>query len=200
MSLLKSAWEIALERTEGIQADPEKIKKDSVLKEGRRLAGAFLLGNEPEEQTVDQAYHACDPQDKNLMREGIATTVLLNIALPQSPDYFERFDRMIQLVTLIAEKNDGSAQLFDQIRNFLEQYLSSRDSLMERMKQQYQSTFDKKQEQLMQKYGKGINISIEQDPEYIQLIQRGYAQLSAQYQQVLDQAKDQLKELWSLNL
>jgi hypothetical protein len=58
--------------------------------------------------------------------------------------------------------------------------------------------FAEKQERIAQKYGKGINASIEQDPEYLQLVQRGYTQLSAQYQQVLDQAKNNLKQMWGL--
>jgi hypothetical protein len=39
---------------------------------------------------------------------------------------------------------------------------------------------------------------MDQDPEFIQLLQKSYNQLSSQYQQVLDQAKDQLRQDWEL--
>jgi len=51
----------------------------------------------------------------------------------------------------------------------------------------------------MQKYGKGINSAIEQDPEYIKLVQKGYAQITAQYQQALSDAKEQLMQMWELS-
>ncbi|MHC1691414.1 MAG: DUF6657 family protein [Sphaerochaetaceae bacterium] len=198
MALLKSAWEIVMDRTENIQADPEKIHKEDLRKDGRRLAGSYLLGVDGNEQEVQRTYAACAPQDKPLMREGIATTIILNIALPQDAEYTARFERMLSLSTLISGDSEGPMQMLGQIRQFFDQYLGARDSLMERMKQQYQGVFAEKQERIAQKYGKGINASIEQDPEYLQLVQRGYTQLSTQYQQVLDQAKNNLKQMWGL--
>ena len=50
----------------------------------------------------------------------------------------------------------------------------------------------------MQQYGKASNLPLDQDPEFIQLLQKSYNQLSSQYQQVLDQAKGQLKAAWGL--
>jgi allophanate hydrolase subunit 2 len=91
-----------------------------------------------------------------------------------------------------------SEQLLDQIAQFMGKYLDARDSLLERAKQQYQPMFEQKQEQMMQKYGRAVNMSVEQDPEFIQFLQKHYNQLSKQYQQVLDQAKDQLKQIWHI--
>jgi len=198
MSLLKSAWEIALERTENIQADPEKIKKEAALNDGRRLAGAFLISDSPNPEPIENAYSSCDAANKPIMREGIARTILLNIALPQTTDFGMRFDRLLYLAQLIEEGDPNPLQLLSQIKQFLQKYLDARDSLAERMKQQYQSMFDEKQERMIQKYGKGINSAIEQDPEYLKLVQKGYAQISAQYQQALSDAKEQLKQMWGV--
>lgn len=199
MSLLKSAWEIALERTENIQADPEKIKKEAVLNDGRRLAGAFLTADTPDSQPIEKAYGSCDSTSQPIMREGIALTILLNIALPQATDFEARFDRLLYLAQLIEEDDPNPLQMLGQIKQFLQKFLAARDSLADRMKQQYQGMFDEKQERLMQKYGKGINSAIEQDPEYLKLVQKGYAQITAQYQQALSDAKEQLKQMWGLS-
>lgn len=78
-------------------------------------------------------------------------------------------------------------------------YLQARDSLLERAKQQYKPVYQQKKERLMQKYGRGVSLPpLEQDPEFLQLVQNSYAQLTSQYQQVLDQAKEQLKQQWNL--
>ncbi len=198
MSLLKSAWEIALERTEEIKADPEKIRNEALLNEGRRLAGSYLFADDPEEIPIDASYASCELDKKEMMREGIAITILLNIALPQTEDYLPRFDRIYHLAELIGEETPEATKMLGQIKMFLQKFISAKAGLVERMKQQYQGVFEEKQERLMQKYGKGINVSMEQDPEYLQMVQKGYAQLSAQYQQVLSDAKEQLKQMWGI--
>ena len=198
MSLLKSAWEIALERTEEIKADPEKIRNEALLNDGRRLAGSYLFADDPEEIPIEETYAACEPDKKEMMREGIAITILLNIALPQTEDYMARFDRIHHLAELIGKESPEATKMLGQIKMFFQKYTSAKEGLIERVKQQYQGIFEEKQERLMQKYGKGINVSMEQDPEYIQMIQKGYAQISAQYQQVLSEAKEQLKQMWGI--
>ena len=55
MALLKSAWEIALEKTEGIEADPEKITRDLRINEGKRLAGTYLTEIESEGKELQAA-------------------------------------------------------------------------------------------------------------------------------------------------
>ena len=58
--------------------------------------------------------------------------------------------------------------------------------------------YEQKREQMMQKYGKAPSMSMDQDPEFVKMLQRNYTQLSNQYQEVLDQAKDQLKQVWGI--
>jgi len=197
MSLLKSAWEIAMEKTEGIQADPQKIKHDALVNDGRRLAGSYLLDIEADGSEVEKVFKNATGEDKKLLKQGMATTILLNVALPQSADYGERIKKMQWLAQLIDGKKSESSKLLDQIEQFMGKYMHARDTLLERAKQQYQMVFEEKQERMMQKYGKR-SASMEQDPEFIQLLQNSYSQLSSQYQQALDQIKNQLRGLWGL--
>lgn len=196
MSQIKSAWEIALEKTEDIQADPEKIRHDELVTQGRRLAGKYITSVKGDFSAVKKAYLNAPAQERNLLQQGIAMTILHNIALPQASDFEERIKRMKRLAELI----DGqSSQLITQIGQFMGKYLQARDSLLERAKQQYKPVYQQKKERLMQKYGRGVSLPpLEQDPEFLQLVQNSYAQLTSQYQQVLDQAKEQLKQQWNL--
>ena len=199
MSLLKSAWEIALEKTEGIEADPEKIRREDLMGEGRRLAGSYLTDIESDGSALQKAYAAAKEEDKPLLKQGIASTVLLNVALPQSPDFSDRLEKMHTIVTIIDGPDSDTAGLITQIGQFMEKYMDARQSLLERVKQQYQPVYEQKREQMMQKYGKVPNMSMEQDPEFAQMLQRNFTQLSQKYQEVLDQAKDQLKAVWNLD-
>jgi hypothetical protein len=77
-------------------------------------------------------------------------------------------------------------------------YMEAKESLLERAKAQYQPMFEQKQQQMMSQYGRSSYSSMEQDPEFIQFIQKNYNQLATQYQQTLDGAKEQLKTAWNL--
>lgn len=199
MALLKSAWEIALERTEGIEADPEKIKRDAAINEGRRLAGTYLSEIENDGAQLEKTYTDADPAERELLKRGLAATVVLNVALPQSDDYELRIAKMRHIAEVIDGKGSESVQLIAQISQFMGKYLQARDSLLERAKQQYEPMYADKKERMMQKYGKTTNLPLDQDPEFLQLLQKSYNQLSGQYQQVLDQAKSQLKAAWNLS-
>ncbi len=198
MALLKSAWEIALEKTESITADPEKNRIDTLRTEGRKLAGAYLTSDDPEDTTFDKTYRASKEDDRIHLRQGIASTILMNIALPQSEEYASRFEKILHMATLIDGKESSSLHLLEQINQFFSQYLTTKDKLVERVKQQFQQVFDQKQEMLTQKYGKGVEMAMERDPEFIQLLQKHYSQLTNQYQSVLDQARDQLRSEWGI--
>ena len=45
MGRIKSAWEIALEKTESIEVDENKIRHNADIDAIRRKAGAYLLGD-----------------------------------------------------------------------------------------------------------------------------------------------------------
>ena len=198
MSLLKSAWEIALEKTKEIKADPEKIRQDALINEGRRLAGTYLTELEADGSQITKALKKASPDDEELLKKGLAATVVLNVALPQNTAFEERVNKMKHMAQMIDGPDSESSKLLGQIGEFMDKYLQARDTLLERARQQYQPMFEEKKEQMMQKYGKSIGISMDQDPEFIQFLQKNYSQLSSQYQQVLNQARDQLKAAWGI--
>jgi hypothetical protein len=66
------------------------------------------------------------------------------------------------------------------------------------MKQQFQPMLEQKQTQMRKQYGQDFVLRPEQDPEFIKLLQQNLKQLSTQYQQALDDAKGQLRELFGL--
>ena len=45
MGKIKSAWEIALEKTEGITIDKDKFRHGEDVAKARRIAGSYLTGD-----------------------------------------------------------------------------------------------------------------------------------------------------------
>lgn len=198
MSLLKSAWEIALERTEDIEIDTQKIRKDMLIDEGRRMAGAYLSDIEALFSTLQSAVEKKSDEEKPLIKKGLAITVVANIALPQSDEYSTRVEKMQNIARLIDEGESEAVELLGQISTFMGKYLDSRDNLLERARAQYQPLFEQKQQQQSAQYGRATYSSMEQDPEFVQFLQKNYNQLSSQFQQTLDNAKAQLKQVWEI--
>lgn len=198
MSLLKSAWEIALERTEDIEIDTQKIRRDMLIDEGRRMAGAYLSDIEAQLSTLESSFKEKSDTEKPLITKGLAMTIIANIALPQSDDYMPRVEKMKDIATLIDIQEGEAVELIGQIGTFMGKYLDSRDNLLERARAQYKPLFEQKQQQQHAQYGRATYSSMEQDPEFVQFIQKNYSQLSTQFQQTLDNAKAQLKQVWEI--
>jgi hypothetical protein len=198
MALLKSAWEIALEKTANIEADPEKIREEMAFTDGRRLAGSYLTDLENDGKVIKNEYETASDEKKEILKKAFGTTILLNIALPQSEEYEQRIEKMIYIATIIDGEQGETTLLLDHVGQFMGKYLNARDSLLERAREQYEPHWQQKRERMMQQYGKADGVSLDQDPEFINLVQKSFAQLSEQYQQVLDEAKEQIKESWNL--
>lgn len=198
MALLKSAWEIALERTEGIEADSEKIRKELIITEGRKLAGTYLSELEDNSSQLEAAFLKAEGEERELLTLGLATTVLLNLSLPQSLEYEERMKRIERIVEIFENEESEAVALIGQVSQLMGKYLQARDSLLERAQQQYAPIYEEKRERMMQQYGRAPNTPLTQDPEFIQLLQRNFNQLSSQYQHSLDEVKESLKERWGI--
>ena len=195
MAIIKSAWELALEKTASLEADPVKIQRDLKIKEGRQLAANFLMDIDVSIEDTQKKYDAYAKEDKQTIREGMALTLLSNLALPRTPLFKDAFPNFLALGSIIAEGDEQITGLLSQIEEFFAQYLTNQEDLIERMKQQFGPHLEQKQAQMRQQYGPNFVLNPEQDPEFMKLLDKNLSQLDEQYNQILDQAKDQIKEL-----
>ena len=80
MGRIKSAWEIALERTENIEVDAEKIRHSANIEAIRKIAGAYLLSDEDTEESTREKLLQYGSDDK---REALGQTIINALSLPQ---------------------------------------------------------------------------------------------------------------------
>ena len=195
MAIIKSAWELALEKTASLEADPKKLQHDQNIREGRQIAATFLMDLDVSLEDTQKKYDAATEEEKDAIREGMALTLLSNLSLPRTPLFKEAFPQLIELGSVIAEGDEQITALLSQVEEFFTQYLTNQEDMIERMKQQFGPHLEQKQAQLRQQYGPNFVLRPEQDPEFMKLLDKNLAQLDEQYNQILDQAKDQMKEL-----
>ena len=193
MGKIKSAWEIALEKTEGITIDKEKMKYQSDVEKARKAAGSYMLADTADDEAFINNLKDIDPK---AVKEGLLMTVDANISLPESEEgNEERFRRIKTIIAIASDNNSNALALTDELIGFLNQYPLHRKDLVEKMKAQYKPILDEKSEKLSKQYGQDIHLTYENDKEFMEAASKNLERLENQYQQTVRNAKAQLKQM-----
>ena len=197
MGKIRSAWEIALERTEGIQLDKNKMKHKADVDNARRLAGRYMSEDEPiDEETLEKGLSSLDQE---AVKEALILTAEANLSLPQTENEDStRLEKAAKLVSLATGGNPQTTGLMNELIPFLGQYPLHRKDLMEKMKAQYKPMLDEKSEKLSRQYGTEVHLSFENDNEFMEAARANLERLEGQYQATLDNAKKQLRAIAGL--
>ncbi len=199
MAIIKSAWELALEKTEGLQIDSEKIKSELTIKEGRQIAAALLNDIDVTKEETAERYNAFSGEKKRLIKEGMALTLLSNLTLPRNSLFKDTFSKVLDLGLIIADGNEQVKEILGQLEGFFTQYLENQDDLIERLKTQFEPHLKQKEAQLRAQYGPNFTLRPEQDAEFMKILDQQLSKLDDQYTQILTQAKEQINELLGLS-
>lgn len=197
MARIRSALEIALEKTESVVGDPGKIRRSELEKTGKRLIGTFLFDIDADIETLKQQYGTLSDEDRPVVREQMVETILSNISLPQDELYVEALGRIKQAAEFLCEGKKDLNQLFIQTDQLYQQYIQSREQLLDMAKQQYEPHLKRKQEQLSRQMGRQVNIQAEQDPDFIKFLETNYKHLEDSFQGSLEEIKESLRKLIS---
>ena len=182
MARIKSAWEIALEKTQDIEIDEAKYRSDTLEREGMALAGGYLNNTDQKIDVVAAKFASYSNEDLPVVRRGMVGTILSNISLPSDDIYQMRFDRTSDLVNLVTKGDMQAMGLMQQIGDFLKQYIEAKTAFVDRMKVQIQ--------QAMENNPEGVNSA-----QYSQLISQNLKKMDAQYGEALENTKQSLKQL-----
>lgn len=182
MGRIKSAWEIALEKTQDIQVDQAKYLSDKLEKEGMALAGGYLNSTDQTPDVLAAKYAAYSDQDRQTVRKGVINTIFSNLNLPTDDMYQFRFGRTCELVSLVAQGDMQAVGLMQQIGSFFQQYIECKKDFVDRMQEQIK--------QAMQNNPENFNSA-----QYTQMIQQNLKKMDAQYSGALDNTKETLRQL-----
>ena len=182
MARIKSAWEIALEKTRDIEIDETKYRTDTLTKEGMALAGGYLNNTDQKLDVVAAKYASYGKEDLALVRSGMVSTILSNVSLPSDDIYQMRFERTCDLVNLVTGGDMQASGLMQQIGDFFKQYLEAKTAFVERMKAQIQ--------QAMESNPEGVNSA-----QYSQIISQNLKKMESQYSDALENTKETLRQI-----
>ena len=195
MTEIKSALEIALERTKDIKGDKETLMANDRRNVGKRLASKYLnpVG---EKSDPNEAFKSHSGEEARWVKEGFFQTLIANLSLPADDSYEEGLRNFEKGFLFVIKEKKQLNYLFQQLEQFFRQYLQTRDQVQDQLKQQYEPKLREKEKLLAKQMGGQIHLTPEADPEFIDILSKNLSRLEAQYYQALGQIKDELGRLF----
>lgn len=192
MGEIKSALELALERTAGVQGDKKSVEEYEHKQKGKRLLSQLT---ENPKLDIKKELHQYKGEQRKWVGDGFVEVALSNIALPTTEADLGRLEPIKNGLATALGKKAEIEYLFDQAHQLLTQYLENRQQLIEHVRNQFAQRIRQKEEEFARQYGSSVRLDPAQDPEFAGVLQQNMRQLQGQYQQVLDQLREEVRRL-----
>ena len=184
---IKSTLEIVLEKVEKLgKASKEELRREELIKEGRRLAAKFL--NEKDFSLL-KALATIKPEDKPLILRGMVDTLVRNIVFPRDEHAIAEIERALLGLEQVFAAFPQVKQLTAEIKKLLHLFYQQQKQIYEQFKQQFKAQFSEVEEALKEQYGEQIKVDIEMQPKFQEEWRKIKGQLEEQYRQQLDYLK-----------
>ncbi len=193
MGEIKSALELALERTKDIKGDPEALARHEAKLEGKKLLARI---NEESDLNVRKAIKEFPKEKRDWVREGLFEVLLTSINLPTEEVDLQRLGPIESGLKGVIDDEHNVSYLMEQVRNLFKQYLDNRQQIIESLRSQYEGRVKEREQQMAQQYGRQMKLDVSSDPEYQKAVQQHLGQLKSQYEQVVTQVRDQLRSMF----
>ena len=187
MGRIKSALEIALERTESVKTDKASIGLYEAKQQGKRLANAFLA--DPSKSLEDELKkHPKDQQES--LKQGIFDVLIPQITLPNDAEDMQRIEAVGKgLRALISDGHFTTT--YKQLVQVLSRYLGETAHYEQAIRQQYAPRLRQKEEEISRRMGREVRLDPFQDPEFVAFYNQNLNALKANYQVAVDQVRDE---------
>jgi hypothetical protein len=192
MGRIKSALEIALERTESVKSDRGSIGQFEAKQKGKKLANDFLEGAV---KSLEEEINKFPKDEQANLKQGIFDILISQIGLPVVKDELKRIEAAGRgLHAIIGGKRFG--ETVKQLGQVLNQYINEAAQYEDAIKRQYAPKLRQKEEELSRRAGRAVKIDPFQDPEFVAFYNQNINALKANYQAAVDQVKQEAAGLF----
>jgi phosphoenolpyruvate-protein kinase (PTS system EI component) len=194
MGVIKSAFEIAMENSKGIEANKELVESNRFRDEGKKLVSKLLADAS---FNLKESLKGYEKRQGAWVREGLIQSLLANLVLPVDEFATRNPKRIGEAVTAMVADSKKITMIFGQLDNFFKEYVSERKRVVEAIERQYTPKLKKKEEELSRQLGRPVKINPAADPEYQSMVRQYLSQLDAKYNEVLEGAKEEIRIIFS---
>lgn len=192
MSEIKSALELALERTADVKSDKSRIEAHEAKKLGMKLAGRLM---EDAKINVKGELGKLDRDRRKAAREGLISVLMAQLSLPTQESDLERLRAAATGFMAVGRDTAMVESVMGQVEQLLQQYLDHKNQLVESLRKQFEPRLRQQEEEIARQTGQRIKLDPASSPEFAKVLSQNLQRLQAQYNQVIDQAREQLREL-----
>lgn len=193
MGRIKSALEIALERTETVKSDKTSIEQFETKQRGKRLANAFL---EDPRKSLDEELKKTPKEQRESLKQGIFDVLIAQINLPVTREDEKRIEAVGRgLQSVIG--GSRFAAMYKQLVQVLSRYLDEADGYDQAVRRQYAPKLRQKEEELSRRMGREVRLDPFQDPEFIGFYNQNMNAFKGNYQAAVDQVREEARRLFA---
>jgi len=193
MGRIKSALEIALERTESVKMDKASIGLFEARQQGKRIANVFL--SEPSKSLEDELKKFPKEQHESL-KQGIFDVLAPQIILPAGKEDLPKAEAVGKGLRFLINESRFS-NMYKQLIQLFSRYLDEASQFEQAVRQQYAPKLRQKEEELSRRMGREVRIDPFQDPEFVNFYNQNLSALKANYQAAVDQVRDEAIKIWN---
>ena len=191
MALIKSALELALEKTEGLSVDKEELRRKDLFNQGRVAAAKGLEeGADTFEATLSGQEKALDKREYAIFAGGAAENLLSRVVLAADPAATAVLNKAGDLLERLTKKKAGAR--LQKIAGLLQQYGTELGQLRQAIGQQLGPQLRQRAQQAGHNPATYV---MEKDPAYLKVLAENLEPLRAEYQASLDQLKAEVRAL-----
>jgi hypothetical protein len=189
---IKSAREIAMEKVAEMGEVTEEERLGwKYVPEGERLAASYLK----KDVNLAAELGKYDAKAAAYVRQGASAILLRNIDLPSTELARKNNKKAMEGIKAIKQDRVAVENVFSKIRNIFNHYTEQGESQRRQAYEQLKTEFSAKvQEAIKKQLGTvvGLNIDIENQPQFKEEWRRVRQQFDAQYLALLDEYKQEL--------
>ena len=194
MGRIKSALEIALEKTDSVKSDKISIGLFEAKQQGKRLANQFLAG---EISSIEAEIKKAPAEEQESLKQGCFDIFTAQITLPNFPEDLKRLEILGDgLAVLISDKR--FSLLYKHFLEAVSRFLTEAAQYDEAIKKQYAPKLRQKEEELSRRMGRQVKIDPFQDPEFVAFYNQHAGALRENYQSIAEEVRNQARELFIL--
>ena len=195
MSKIKTAWELALERTKDIVIEKEAINRDEAIRKGKAIAGRYLI--DPKGISLERELDIADTEHTDLVRESLRETLLSNLSLLRMETDLPRIQKVADGLQILGGRGSDAKKLKHILKQCLElfgQYLNAISQMEIDLRDQWESVLRQKEQALRRQTGQTLHLAPEQDTEYVKALANQLAELDARFMGMLNSIKEEIRK------
>jgi hypothetical protein len=191
MDEMKSAWERALEKVEGMgKLTEDEAKRIEHLPAGNRLAAKYLESPDFDLDAELTKYKGTGAR-KHIL-QGAEEIFVRNITLPYHERAKQITRRAMAGIKILKENKKQLDATYELIENLLNYYEQARQQTFAQFKQDFESKLQSMAAALQQKRGNATSIEAELQQQFQQEWHKISSQLDAQYEKTLEEHRQQI--------